>query len=667
MSQEATSSTIRSFAQSHDLTHPKYRPDIDGLRAVAVLSVVGFHAFPESLKGGFIGVDIFFVISGYLISTIILENLDRNSFSFIEFYSRRIRRIFPALLVTLITSLSFGWFALFPDEYKQLGKHIASGAGFASNFVLWDESGYFDNTAQSKPLLHLWSLGIEEQFYIIWPLLLWIAWRQKLYLAAALGIAGLGSFLLNIKETGIDTVAVFYSPQTRFWELLIGSTLAHVTLRRREELTKLADRYGYLQSLTGVALVSIGLLLISQERAFPGWWAALPTIGSALIISAGAQTWFNNTILSSRILVWFGLISYPLYLWHWPLLSFARIIASEPPPREMRIAAIALSILLAWLTYRLIERPIRFGKSGRATTIALLLSMSLVGLTGYLCYERNGIESRQAVNTYVLNKNVTDQFVGPLWQYTTNSSCLERFPFEESAHYRWWFCVASKDQSPTLIILGNSLANQLYPGLAHNNLLNHHSILSIGTCDPAKLFEPELRDENPCSGHRALHQQRFIDEIITNTGSVKFAVLDGLDRNPTIEYISALKQRIDFLEGKKIKVIIFTPNIQPDYDIRGCFLRPFNPRKRTCELDIKIRSELTQSFKPLVAHLSRSNPNVAFFDQNDVFCNERKCSMVLNGMPLFRDEFHHVSEYGSNEIARLFAAWTHINVPEMLK
>jgi peptidoglycan/LPS O-acetylase OafA/YrhL len=161
-------------------THPKYRPDIDGLRAIAVLSVIGFHAFPEWIKGGFIGVDIFFVISGYLISTIIIENLKNDSFSFVDFYSRRIRRIFPALLLVLIASYAVGWFTLLAEEYAQLGKHIAAGAGFVSNLVLWNESGYFDAASDTKPLLHLWSLGVEEQFYVIWPLLMWITWKRKL-------------------------------------------------------------------------------------------------------------------------------------------------------------------------------------------------------------------------------------------------------------------------------------------------------------------------------------------------------------------------------------------------------------------------------------------------------------------------------------------------------
>lgn len=214
-------------------THPKYRPDIDGLRAIAVLSVVAFHAFPNYLKGGFIGVDIFFVISGFLISTIIFENLDKGTFSFSEFYARRIKRIFPSLLLVLVTSYTFGWFVLLSDEYTQLGKHIAAGAGFVSNFALWSESGYFDNSTDTKPLLHLWSLGIEEQFYIIWPPLLYVAWKRKFNLLTLVILVAFISFLLNLKGVKHDSTATFYAPQTRFWELLCGNILAWFYLYKK--------------------------------------------------------------------------------------------------------------------------------------------------------------------------------------------------------------------------------------------------------------------------------------------------------------------------------------------------------------------------------------------------------------------------------------------------
>src|SRR5262249_11722104 len=208
------------------LFHPAYRPDIDGLRAVAVLSVVGFHAVPSAVPGGFTGVDIFFVISGFLISSIIFGGLQNNAFDFLMFYVRRMKRIFPALIVVLLASFTLGWFYLFTDEYKQLGKHIAGGAGFISNFMLLNEAGYFDQAAETKPLLHLWSLGIEEQFYLAWPILLWTVWRLRLNVLAFIIAVALISFAFNIAASASEPAAAFYSPHTRFWELLAGSLLA---------------------------------------------------------------------------------------------------------------------------------------------------------------------------------------------------------------------------------------------------------------------------------------------------------------------------------------------------------------------------------------------------------------------------------------------------------
>ena len=387
--------------QAH-LSHPKYRPDIDGLRAVAVLSVLAFHAFPDWFQGGFIGVDVFFVISGYLISTIIFESLDTGAFSFREFYARRVKRIFPALLLVLIVSYAFGWFALLADEYKQLGKHIAAGAGFVSNIVLWNEASYFDNP-EIKPLLHLWSLGVEEQFYILWPLLVYLAWKLKFNrLAIILSIAAI-SFYLNIAQVKIDPTAAFYSPQTRFWEILSGSLLAWATLNHKIRTTKAKlatwssivynDKLPHVLSFIGPLLLVIGFIVINKGNAFPGMWALIPVLGAVLIISVGPQAWVNRTLLSSRIAVWFGLISYPLYLWHWPLLSFARIIEGEIPSIHIRTAALVLSVILAWLTYNLLEKPLRLANFN-AKTLMLTLLMVAVGFAGYFTYSRDGLSFR---------------------------------------------------------------------------------------------------------------------------------------------------------------------------------------------------------------------------------------------------------------------------------
>ncbi|WP_323611452.1 acyltransferase [Pectobacterium versatile] len=292
------------------LSHPKYRPDIDGLRAVAVLSVVAFHAFPDWMKGGFIGVDIFFVISGFLISTIIFENLDKGTFSFSEFYARRIKRIFPALLLVLTVSIVFGWFALLADEYKQLGKHTMAGVGFVSNLVLWGESGYFDNAAETKPLLHLWSLGIEEQFYFLWPLLCWLFWRMNFRRIALLLTFIVASFVLNIYMIRSDGVATFYSPLTRFWELLFGSLLAFIVLYHKSFIDKFQKNQFVINgfSLFGFLILGFGFLSINKDAYFPGFWALIPVIGAVLIIFAGPNAILNRLFLSNKIVVWFGLV-----------------------------------------------------------------------------------------------------------------------------------------------------------------------------------------------------------------------------------------------------------------------------------------------------------------------------------------------------------------------
>lgn len=395
--------------QAH-LVHPKYRADIDGLRAIAVLSVLIFHAFPEWFSGGFIGVDVFFVISGYLISTIIFESIQQKRFRFIEFYSRRINRIFPALLVVLVFSYAFGWLYLLADDFAQLGKHIAGGAAFASNFVLWSESGYFDKAAELKPLLHLWSLGIEEQFYFIWPLFIWWVARWPKRVLLAIVVVALISFLLNISNIQTYPIATFYSPITRFWELLVGALLAYAVVHHGISLERVKMAHKNAISALGLAIILMSAWALNQRSVFPGWLALLPTIGAAMVIGVGSSAWCNRNVLSNKALVWFGLISFPLYLWHWPLLAFARLQEGETPSTLVRLGLVAISILLSWLTYHFIEKPIRFSVSHQMRkNIALVFLMLLVGYLGYNCFDRKGIQFRhkrmfQQISSYTFDK-----------------------------------------------------------------------------------------------------------------------------------------------------------------------------------------------------------------------------------------------------------------------
>ncbi len=384
--------------QSRDLVRPSpegggYRPDVDGLRAVAVLGVIGFHAFPGGLPGGFIGVDLFFVLSGFLISGIIFRGLADGSFSAAEFYARRIRRIFPGLVLVLAASLVFGWYVLLADEFERLGKHAAAGAGFVANLWLWHEGDYFNGDAANNPLLHLWSLGVEEQFYLLWPPLLILAWKRSRrsvpFIAALVTIASLATNLALIHRF---PRAAFYAPFSRLWELTVGGLLAYAKLGRSAEDHN--QRRADAMSWVGIGLIVFAAA--TDAKAFPGAWAAVPALGACLIIAAGPRAVVNRQLLSNRLLVGIGLISYPLYLWHWPLLSFARIVGGGPPAPGLCLALIAVSFVLAYATTSLVERRARRARGRRL--LLVLASLAAVNLVGGLTIVRAGVRPRNSGN-----------------------------------------------------------------------------------------------------------------------------------------------------------------------------------------------------------------------------------------------------------------------------
>lgn len=469
-----------------NLTHPKYRPDIDGLRAIGVLSVVAYHAFAGQLRSGFIGVDVFFVISGFLISTIILENLGQGSFSFLTFYRRRVKRIFPALLLVLAATLVFGVCVLMPYDIASLGKDVAAGVGFVSNLRLWGQSGYFDVAAVQKPLLHLWSLGIEEQFYIFWPLLLWATWTRQfrgLFLIAAVG---LGSFLFNLWEAGHDPVADFYSPLTRFFELSIGSLLAYLNLRHAAWLVRATAYEGNIVSFAGAALLTAGFVVIRPGQGYPGWWALLPTLGTVLMIAAGPQAWLNRILLANRFLVWFGLISYPLYLWHWPLLSFAKLVYPGDLPRVLRGGLVLAAIGLAWLTYAFVEKPVRFGRHTRLLTGAVFIAMVVTGFLGFFVtallpymYGERGAVIRQLTAVKAMHDHMVDLYgPRPCFKYRQEQTVTM---FLDNG------CVSvRRPGSPVVMLIGDSFSASLSLGLrplVEGRGLNFLQV-STGYCEP---------------------------------------------------------------------------------------------------------------------------------------------------------------------------------------
>ena len=366
-----------------------YRPDIDGLRAVAVLAVLAFHIAPERVPGGFVGVDIFFVISGYLITGIVLRGLASGDFTFAGFYRRRVRRIFPALIVVLASIAVLAVLLLVAGDLERFGFQLAAGSVSAANFVFWAEGGYFDLRPYTKPLLHLWSLAVEEQFYLFWPLALVLAWKIGRARGAAVATALLlaASFGFSLWSTEARPIAAFYSPVSRIWELLAGGLLA---FGHRRTLPPLAAN---LCSAGGLVAIAAALAVIHPNSRFPGWLALLPVMGALLLILAGPSAWINRHLLVRRPAVWIGLISYPLYLWHWPLLSIASFLNLEELGARRGAAIGLVSIGLASLTYIFVEQPVRRG--GRVSTVKLVGAMVALFGVGVFLWRADGLPGRR--------------------------------------------------------------------------------------------------------------------------------------------------------------------------------------------------------------------------------------------------------------------------------
>ncbi len=371
----------------------KNRPDIDGLRAVAVLPVLFFHA-DIGCTGGFVGVDIFFVISGYLISSLILRDLDAGKFSIVNFWERRVRRILPALAVVVISCLVAGWFLLFPKDYQALGQSALAQALLSSNIYFWRQSGYFEQSADVKPLLHTWSLAVEEQFYLFFPFLL-IAINRffRKSLVQVILIIGAASFILSVYGTYKHPSATFYLLPARAWELLIGAFLA-ARPAKFSPVRWLAE----LLSWGGLCCILYAVFFYNSQTRFPGAAALLPCMGAALIIWANAQALTTlGQLLATRPIVFVGLISYSLYLWHWPILVFVKYRVLEEITLSQRLQLLALSVVLAALSWKFVETPFRqrrvFNSRMRIFTLAGVTTAIVIS-TGFAIDKLQGLPSR---------------------------------------------------------------------------------------------------------------------------------------------------------------------------------------------------------------------------------------------------------------------------------
>ena len=373
-------------------THPSdFRPDINGLRTWAVLAVVLYHFHVPGFNGGFVGVDVFFVISGYLMTGIVVRGLDQDRFSLIGFYLARARRILPALLVLCASLLALGWFFLLPPDYKLLGTHAVTAITFWSNFRFLDEAGYFDSSSNEKWLLHTWSLSVEWQFYLLLPLLLWAIWKIKPGFAAQKWAVGLGlvcSLLACLWFTHFDTTQAFYGLHTRAWELLAGGLVFLWTPKVRPSPAMQRNT-----EIIGLVLIVMAVIMFDAQTSWPGYRALLPVAGATMVLWAQRS---SSVFTGTQLAQWAGDRSYSIYLWHWPMVVVLVYINALTVPLFI-VCGVVMTLILAALSYRLIETPSRtwlLHSKPHINFLRLGLCVCLVFVAGVAIWKFNGVEGR---------------------------------------------------------------------------------------------------------------------------------------------------------------------------------------------------------------------------------------------------------------------------------
>ncbi len=622
------------------MTHQVYRPDIDGLRAIAVLAVVIYHATPGLLPGGFIGVDIFFAISGYLITGLILEDLRAGRFSLSRFYERRIRRLFPAALLVLGFTVVAGWLVLYPGELQILGRHILASGFFLQNFQLWSETGYFDVAAETKPLLHLWSLAIEEQFYLFWPVLLAFVWRFARGWLPVLAALGIASFALNVHQTGEDPAAAYFSPFGRFWELMAGAGLAYIAHRKGSLVPAAAAAP---LGMAGIGLICFGLATITPDDPFPGWRALMPVAGCIALIAAGPTALPNARLLSLHPMVYLGLISYPLYMWHWPLLSFVRIVHPDLSP----MAAIGIVIIaagLAVLTYHLVERPIRRHGAAALGTIGLLTTMAIV-LVAALGIQRGHVDARlQAVTLRE----------GDEWRFLMTQ--VDAFDPQGFGTYP-----LSADRDRLSVFVGDSQIAQYAERLAstqsRNAAANGAMLFLGGACPPIPGVMNDEIERRPCwplrdEAYRFASDPRVETVVIGASWSYyllwsdAYIVTDGqkerLDtpRGRALA-LSALEAQIERLrdDGLTVYLLLGNPGIEGLRPTQPEDRARFDGRPRDPEERVPVTDEQIAVHEDLLSLARRSG--AIPIDPWEAFCTGRTCRWAApDGTPIYSDSSH---------------------------
>jgi peptidoglycan/LPS O-acetylase OafA/YrhL len=664
-----------------------YRPDVDGLRALAVGAVVLFHAFPVSMPGGFLGVDVFFVISGFLITGMLLDDVREGRFSLLDFYLRRVRRILPALLTMFAGVSLLALLILMPDEMERFARNITAGSLFVPNLVLAREQGYFDAAAIDNPLLHLWSLGVEEQFYLLWPaaLMLFVPRARARTTVLVTAVIILLSLALNIVLARTAPTASFYLPFTRFWQLLTGALLAALAAARaarRHESTTALDAVerppwvSHAMSLGGLALIA-GAILAARAASGAQVALALPvTAGAALFIAAGPRAWLNRTLFSWRPVVYVGLISYPLYLWHWPPLSFLHImdINEGSTGRLLRIGAVLFAVVAAVLTYHLVELPLRRRKDLRRLGVRLVGGLGAAALAGLVVADTGGLPQRTSLahNPFYRTEEMRRE---DRCSHLYNQP--ERFLINA-------FCVRNNyERDPDIVLLGDSHSNMLvqavedaYPGA---------STLQIGGSACPYLRNTEFWTDNRLSrreicppltegAYRAIAPTTRViilsarmpmytasPEEYARTHDFEspkhFQSPDFPGAAPPETFERALARDLKLLLDAQREVVLVLPVPALDFSPRNCVrMRPVEkwmdePDPDACSIPRARVDQRAATSRTIVERVVQEidDPDLHVIDPMKALCDQQRCRAVIGGELMYRDD-SHLSEDGAHYV-----------------
>ncbi len=639
--------------------HPSmdYRREVDGLRALAVLPVMLFHAGFELAPGGFAGVDVFFVISGYLITSLILADLQAGTFRLGHFYERRARRILPALFAVMFLCLPFAWQWLPPHDLEEFAQSLIAVASFSSNVLFWRSSGYFDTAAELKPLLHTWSLAVEEQFYLLFPACLMLLWRWGrgtvmvvLVLLAVLSLtaAHLGAQASSLLRGGTVPPAViealpsasFYLLPTRAWELLIGSLVAF-RLSRPGTLPG-AGRLSQVLGLTGLAAITYALLAFDAHTAFPGLPALVPTLGTALVLLHAGPTTVAGRLLGQPLMVGIGLISYSAYLWHQPLMALARHRSPDEPGQALLAGLILLSLGLAWLTWRWIERPFRDRSlipRKRLVVYASAASLwfAALGAFGVLGQGFAGRFDFKAahegeVGHLGFHRQIAEQFHACTPGEVAQAALyVEQYPR----------CAQSRRDGPVQVALvGDSHAEHLFPGLAEQ--MGHRNLAFYIRDSPAVLGNPDF--------DLIFHHVLVSPSIDTVLLTMRWAARQReIARPQTLE--SALARTVQALveANKTVYLIADVPKFP--FKAERCKFVPLETGQPLCEIEAARIHEIEKRYLPALQKVAARHPSLRLVELRDLFCEQETCSMSRNGTLLYRDN-NHLNIAGSRYVGQ---------------